>query len=117
MSGINVINVYTFTIFDKIRKQTHINTGLSPESCTYFMGCANFIGASLGPFTLTLLKRRTQFIGGHLLLTICLVLTAVFIKIKEPTWTLVAMTCFVLVYQIFIGGAFWVYVGEIGTEA
>jgi len=26
------------------------------------------------------------------------------------------MTCFVLVYQIFIGGAFWVYLGEIGSE-
>ena len=80
------------------------------------MGVANFVGACLGPLTLTYMKRRNQFIGGHLSLTVCLVAAALLIKNGSPTGTLVAMTAFVLVYQIFCGGSFWVYLGEIGSE-
>jgi hypothetical protein len=45
-----------------------------------------------------------------------LVGSALFIKANQPTGTLAAMSAFILVYQIFIGGAFWVYLGEVGSE-
>ena len=80
------------------------------------MGIANFVGACMGPITLSVLKRRTQFIGGHLLLTLCLVGSALCINANLPNGTLASMSGFVLIYQIFCGGAFWVYLGEVGSE-
>jgi hypothetical protein len=58
MTGINVINVYTETIFEDIQNQSGDKSGLTPIQCTYFMGVANFVGACMGPLTLSLMKRR-----------------------------------------------------------
>lgn len=72
MAGINIINVFTSTIFDKIAEKGAISP-LSSKTESYFIGASGFFGAFLGIFTVRIFTRRFLFIFNHFTMMICLV--------------------------------------------
>ena len=71
MSGINIINIYAYTIFKTI-SDSGAEMPLSAKSMTYFIGASGFVGAYLGNFTVKQFSRRGLLINSHLMMAVCL---------------------------------------------
>ena len=116
MAGINIVNIYAATIFQNIIKEGG-TMFVSVPTAGIFVGVSGFIGAFTSNFTVFYLSRRGVFIGGHLFMMIFLLLTAIFIRIKNGNLSLLCICFLVISYQASTGSAFWIYTTEIGQDA
>jgi len=111
MSGIHIISANSTKIFDKIGEEGTYTTSQK----NYFVGISGFLGAFLSNFTVAFLTRRTLLIGGHILMCVFLLMTAIFIVQKNPDATIYSMSAFIICYQSSTGSLLWVYVSDVGT--
>ena len=95
MSGINILNIYTETIFTDV-SNSGSSAYFSPKSCTYFTGMSGFLGAFLANFTVYFLSRRQVFIFGHIAMGLFLQGVAIFIVYGNGNLVLINMCCFVI---------------------
>lgn len=82
-----------------------------------FVGLAGFLGAVNANFTVFILKRRTDFVGGHFCMMLSLFLAALFIRLKNGNLCLFTICAHIISFQSSNGAAFWVYANEIGQDA
>jgi len=97
-TGINVVNIYTLTIFQTIQKNSGSKDGLTPPQSVTMIGIANFVTAILSFWSSKPFKRRVQYIGGHFCMGIFLLLSGVFISINESGLALASICIFVSFY-------------------
>jgi len=112
MSGINIVNIYAFFIFNKIMTDSGAEMPMSPKTMTYFIGASGLLGAVLGNFTVKQFSRRGLVIGGHVWMGVCLTLVAITIHLNLFLMALIFMCAFVIVFQSSVGPIFFVYCAE-----
>ena len=116
MAGVNIINIYTSTIFEDIALKG-AKSSLSPKTQTYFIGISGFVGAILAAFSVQNLTRRQIFIGGHSIIGVCMLLIGLFDDLNSPNPLLFFMCIAIIIYQCSLGSVFWIYASEVCTDA
>lgn len=97
MSGIGIINIFSTAIFENIMNKGSVSS-LSVKQENYLIGLSGLVGAIISFWSCTYLTRRTIFIGGHFLMSMCLFLVAYFIDTKKSDYVLIALCFFIVLY-------------------
>ena len=97
MAGVNIINIYAPTIFERIKKSGG-NSTLSATSQSYFIGVSGFFGAILAAFTVLKFSRRAIFISGHSIIGVCMLSIGLFIDLKNANACLIFMCVAVVTF-------------------
>ena len=110
-TGLNAINIYSNTMIRKLNEDGGFP--LTPVQATYFIGIFGFIGACLGPFVISRMKRKQNFLYGHSTMGISMI-TMGFLKIYKAY---VPLFCFICLYAILFqtsqGAMIWIYTSEV----
>lgn len=65
MSGINIINIFSSSIFTILNKKG-MTLSMTVPTNNYFLGAAAFFGSVLSNISVRFFKRRTILIGGQI---------------------------------------------------
>ena len=87
------------------------------ETAGIFVGLSGFLGAFNSNFTVFFGSRRAVFIGGHFMMLLFLLMTAIGIHIKSGNLSLLCICLFIISFQSSNGAAFWCYTTEVGQDA
>ena len=78
MSGMNIVSIYSTTIFEDLEKVT--TSPLSVKTDNYFIGFAGVFGALTSPLPFKYLSMRAVFLGGHTVMGMLLFAAYLFIQ-------------------------------------
>lgn len=111
ITGIGAILLYSNFIFGSIP-----GGGLDPRSATYIIGGWNFISSVCSLYGAKRFSRRVLFVGGNIVMAVCLYAFSAMIIIEKPILALVFLLLFLFSFQNGSGAITWLYCSEIAVD-
>ena len=115
LTGINIILLYSSTIFKEMKKSGSSN--IDSRQATQTAGIVNMIGSLISVWLVKHAGRRTLIVWGHIVMAILHAMVGVFGKEGDDTGVVVMIFAFLFVYQNTSGPACWLYAAETANDA
>ena len=113
-TGINAINMYSQTIFEKIQEES--SGGISPRMGNVLLMITQFVANLFVPFVGKLAGIKTIFVYGMFVMGVLLFLIGLFAMLNKNNLVVLTMMVDLAVFQLTLGALTWVYIGQVAEE-
>ena len=108
--------MYSNRIITQLNADVPEDKKLSANECTQIFGICSTISSLLAFYVASKFSRKTLFIAGQILMTLCLLTLSFFTYMNNGIVVIIFISLFASFYYITMNAAHWVYVPEILSD-
>jgi len=114
LSGINVIMIYSTTIFQEINEE---GGSITPRVGSYIVGIVNCLSSLFSIYIVKKFMRRSLLMVGHIAMALCHVGVAFCKQLGYDIGTVIMINLFLISYEWTTGPIAWIYTSEIVVDS